>query len=311
MTTEPVMLSLTGSQRETEIYLDIFKIQTEALRSIHDFLYSEGLIQLMPVILSPVTDPLNHSVEDASIVYNGQKLELTKSMIFHKQIAISKLDTRGIYIISPNVRLEKDSQSPRHLLEFSQLDMELRDASAKDFMTLIENLMVYIFSRVKNTCAEELERLGSSLKVPRRPFSVYTTWSLLDKYGPEYESEVSKREEDLFWITDFKREFYDREDPGLRGHYVNYDLFYPEGYQEALSGGERDYQYDILVRKILERKQRLEDFTPYLEYAKNGLLRPSAGGGLGIERLIRFLAKRSHIREITLFPKIPDGKIEL
>ncbi|MHA2353308.1 MAG: amino acid--tRNA ligase-related protein, partial [Candidatus Thorarchaeota archaeon] len=38
---------------------------------------------------------------------------------------------------------------------------------------------------------------------------------------------------------------------------------------------------------------------------------PSAGGGLGIERLIRFLTKRPHIREITLFPKVPGEAIFL
>jgi len=99
-------------------YIDIFRVQTEALRAMHDFLYQEGLIQLMPVILSPVTDPLNHSVGDASIMYNGQKLQLTKSMILHKQVAISTLDTRGIYIVSPNVRLERGPHSEKHLSTF-------------------------------------------------------------------------------------------------------------------------------------------------------------------------------------------------
>ena len=311
MTTEPMILPSTDVKKGTGSYLDIFKIQTEALRAIHDFLYSEGLIQLMPVILSPITDPLNHSVEDASIMYNGQRLQLTKSMILHKQIAISKLDTRGIYIVSPNVRLEKDSKSSKHLLEFSQLDIELRDATARDFMMLMENLMIYIISRVKSACVDELERLGAVLKVPRRPFRVHTTWSLLAEYGTDFEGEISRREKDLFWITDFEREFYDREDPDNRGHYVNYDLFYPEGYQEGLSGGERDYEYDTLVRKIHERGQSIDDFGPYLEYAKAGLLRPSAGGGLGIERLIRFLTKQSHIRETTLFPKLPNTLIKM
>ena len=55
----------------------------------------------------------------------------------------------------------------------------------------------------------------------------------------------------------------------------------------------------------------MEDFTPYLELAKASILGPSAGGGLGIERLIRFLTKRPHIREITVFPKGPGETILL
>ncbi|MHA1966748.1 MAG: amino acid--tRNA ligase-related protein [Candidatus Hodarchaeales archaeon] len=34
------------------------------------------------------------------------------------------------------------------------------------------------------------------------------------------------------------------------------------------------------------------------------------GGGLGIERLIRFLTKRKQIKEVTLFPKLPGEKVE-
>jgi asparaginyl-tRNA synthetase len=311
MTTEPLPSATTHLLKEKGSYIEIFRIQTEALRAIHDFLCGKGLVQLMPVIISPITDPLNHAVDDASITYMGQRLELTKSMILHKQIAISTLDVAGIYIISPNVRLERHKQSDRHLLEFSQLDIELRGASAREFMTLAEELMVHVIASVKRSCHDELEKLGCSLKIPHRPFRMYTTWSLLEEYGPQYESEVSKNELNLFWITDFKREFYDREDPQRRGHYVNYDLVYPGGYLEALSGGERDYEYDILVRKIRERRQNPDAFGAYLEFAKAGLLVPSSGGGLGIERLIRFLTRRAHIREITLFPKIPNEMILL
>lgn len=311
MTYEPLLNATARLQKGKGSFIEIFRIQTEALRAMHDFLCSKGLLQLMPVIISSVTDPLNHSVDDASIAYMGQQLQLTKSMILHKQVAISTLDTKGIYIISPNVRLERNTHSDRHLLEFSQLDIELRAASAREFMTLVEELMVYVISRVKSSCTDELQKLDSTLRIPRRPFHVYTSGSLSEEYGPQYEFKVSKSEGDLFWITDFEREFYDKEDPQHKGHYVNYDLFYPEGYQEALSGGERDYEYDILVRKMRERGQRLDDFGPYLDFARAGLLVPSSGGGLGIERLIRFLSKHSHIREITLFPKVPNEPVRM
>jgi asparaginyl-tRNA synthetase len=309
VTTESVLKSSTSTRKTDSKYLDIFRVQTEALLAIHDFLYREELVQLMPVLLSPVTDPLNHPVYDAAINYKDQELQLTKSMILHKQVAVAALDARGIYIVSPNIRLEKDLHSNRHLLEFSQLDIELKKTSANEFMSMMESLMACIFRRVKIVCSEELERLGSEIHLPKRPFKIYSSLSLLEEFGEGYESEISNLEKDLFWITDFNREFYDREDPDERGHYINYDLFYPEGYQEALSGGERDYEYEVLVRKIRERGQNPSDFDAYLDYAKKGLLCPSAGGGLGIERLVRFLTKRIHIGETTLFPRVPDTKI--
>lgn len=290
---------------------EILRIQTEALLAIHEFLHQERLLQLMPVIMSPITDPLSHPVYEASIEYLNQKLQLTKSMIMHKQIAVSAMDVKGIYIVSPNVRLEKGIKSDSHLLEFSQLDIEIRDATAEQFRSLMEDMMIHVFTRVKDTCDEELRKLDSYIKIPRKPFRTYSSWDLRAELGPEFESQISRVEEDLFWITDFEREFYDREEEERRGHYVNYDMFYPEGFGEALSGGERDYKYEILVRKLKERKLQLQAFSPYLELAKASMLGPSAGGGLGIERLVRFLARRSHIREITLFPKVPGEPIHL
>ena len=291
--------------------VEILKMQTEVLIAIHEFLYQEGLLQLMPVIVSPITDPLTHPVYEASIKYLNQRLQLTKSMALHKQIAISTLDVKGIYIISPNVRLEKDIQSDNHLLEFSQLDIELRDASSLGFMSFMEDLITYIFTRVRDRCKKELEILGTHIKIPEKPFQVYSSWDLRSEFGSQFKSQITQREADLFWITDFEREFYDKEDDSRRGHYLNYDLFYPEGYGEALSGGERDYEYEVIIRKLEERNQSLGDFVPYLELAKAAMLGPSAGGGLGIERLVRFLTKRLHIREITLFPKIPGERIFL
>lgn len=311
MTYSSILKPNVSHLRKKGNIVEILKIQTEALLAIHEFLYQDGLHQLMPVIMSPITDPLCHPVYEASIKYLNQKLQLTKSMTLHKQIAISTLDVKGIYIVSPNVRLEKDIQSDNHLLEFSQLEIELKDALALEFMSFMEDLITYIFARVRDRCKKELTILGAHIKIPEKPFQVYSSWDLRREFGSQFGFQISQREGDLFWITDFEREFYDKEDEIRRGHYLNYDLYYPEGYGEALSGGERDYEYEVIVRKLEERNQSLEDFVPYLEIAKAAMLGPSAGGGLGIERLIRFLTKRPHIREITLFPKVPGEPIFL
>lgn len=285
----------------------IYRIQSVALKAIHDFLDFKGLVQLMPVILSPITDPLNHPVHKAQINSGfGQELQLTKSMIFHKQIAIASLDVKGIYIMSPNIRLEigvKDSN--RHLLEFTQVDIELKDETARDFISFMEELIVHVFTTVRNKCKTELDLLQVDLEIPGRPFQIFWSKALKKELGEEWETIVSEREHTPFWITDFEREFYDREDPKEKGRYINYDLFWPDGFGEALSGGERDYEYDVLLRKIKERSQDPSQFKAYLDLAEHGVLVPSVGGGLGVERLIRFLTRRKHIEEISIFPRVP------
>ena len=48
-----------------------------------------------------------------------------------------------------------------------------------------------------------------------------------------------------------------------------------------------------------------------LERAKKGLIHSSAGGGFGVERLIRFLTGVEHISEVQLFERIPGRKVEV
>ena len=45
--------------------------------------------------------------------------------------------------------------------------------------------------------------------------------------------------------------------------------------------------------------------TAALEIAKAGKLKPSAGAGIGIERLVRFIVGAKHIAEVQPFPRIP------
>ena len=82
------------------------------------------------------------------------------------------------------------------------------------------------------------------------------------------------------------------------------DLIYPEGYGEALSGGERENRYDRIIQRILKKGQKLSQFKEYLIMAREDLP-PSAGFGIGIERLTLFICGLKGIDEVSLFPKIP------
>jgi len=287
----------------------LLRIQSAALYAIHRHMWGNRMTHIMPVLLSTITDPLNHSVGDASIRYCDQTLALTKSMILHKQVLISG-GLSGIYIISPNVRLEKGDlgSSGRHLFEFSQVDIELADARAKDFMGFAEGLYRDVFGFVGKECAGELDALERKLPRLSGRLTVYDSSELRDEFGLDFEREMSAEAKEPFWITNLCREFYDREDPLTKKH-VNYDLVYPEGFGEALSGGERETEYGVILRKMRERHTPEAEYAPYLELARRGLLRKSAGGGFGVERLVRFLGGRAHIRDAVPFERVPGEKV--
>ena len=83
----------------------VLKIQSEIRKVLGEELRKKDFIEISPVILSPITDPLNHPTAPANINCYGQDYSITQSMIFHKQMALRTLEK--IFIFSPNVRLEQ------------------------------------------------------------------------------------------------------------------------------------------------------------------------------------------------------------
>ncbi|MEM0127645.1 MAG: asparagine synthetase A [Thermoplasmatales archaeon] len=266
------------------------------------YLDRRGFVEINPVIISPISDPLNHPVADPVVDYYGRKYRITKSMIFHKQLALTYLDK--IYSFSPNIRIEplERARTGRHLAEFTQLDLEVRDKPREYVMTLAEGMI----NKAIEDVMKKVDRkyLNPRLHVFPTPFRRIRYSDAFEKYGRKFEDELSSRSRSPFWIIDIplsEREFYDRE-IGNSGYLRDMDLIYPYGYGEAISGGEREFEYDRIRERIRKKGQREEDFSLLLEASKIGL-HPSSGFGIGIERLVRFIIGSSDISAVTLFPK--------
>lgn len=288
------------------------RIQSVVLDICREFLRRRGFVEILPVIISPITDPLTDHRVRGEVECYGFKYQITKSMIFHKQIAL--FAHPRIFCFSPNVRIESVERrhSGKHLIEFVQLDLEIREASRSEVMSLGEDLYRAVIIAVKEKCQEDLEFFGRKLSVPESPFPQISYREAEAKFGPDFEERLSWSQKGPFWIIDFPiegREFYDREDEARPGTLIDMDLVYPEGFGEALSGGEREYQLERICYRIQQKGIQLEAFSPYLEVAKRGLY-PSAGFGIGVERLTRYLCGLHQIELTRLFAKLP-GELSL
>lgn len=289
----------------SEVCRRILHVNSEVRRSLRDFFLSEDFYELSPVIIGPVTDPLNHPVSDNSINYYGYRYNLTQSMIFHKQIALLSYDK--LFAFSPNVRLEPTERQDtgRHLAEFSQLDVEVRDYDREKAIDLAERMYCFVVRKVIERCKDDLSFFGRKLIVPPRPFKRFDYQEAKQKYGEEFESELSSAAKEPFFIINITlqdREFYDREMDENPGVLADMDMIYPEGFKEALSGGEREFDLEKIKERILRKGQSFEQFKYYLEAAQLGLPR-SAGFGIGIERLVRYLLGLPSIEQTVLFPR--------
>ena len=167
-------------------------IRTTFVNAMHQFLADEGLLNIERLQLSPVTDPLAHDVEYVpAIQYKGQYYLLTHSMIYAKFLACHHPRIKGIFVDSPNIRLEIESpdrvQRGKYLIDFSQMDLEMRRNRGIDLDTylhapqkvkkilaedlekgldLFERMIVQAAGRIAEKNEQDLKTLGVALEVP-------------------------------------------------------------------------------------------------------------------------------------------------
>lgn len=283
----------------------IARITSRALWELQSYAYSEGFIQILPIMISPFTDPLNHSVYPAAISYEGRDLQLTASMIFHKQLAFNIDGVDKIFIVSPNIRLEKSDvrTSSNHLVEFSQFDFEIKGAGLDQVISFVDGLVRHTLNQITVTCCDDLKVLDRDLPIFDLPFPVYSSDDLRAVYGDEFERAISQECKTPCFVTNFKREFYDREVADSPGSYSNFDLIYPEGFGEAMSGAEREFEYERILSRMHELRMNIEPYNGYLEASRRGYIPRTAGAGLGVQRLVKYVAGRRAIKDVCLFDR--------
>ncbi len=243
-------------------------LRTTFVNAMHQFLVDEGLFNLERVQLSPVTDPLAHDVEHVpNMHYKGQLYVMTHSMIYSKFLSCHHPGIKGIFVDSPNIRLEIESpdriQRGKYLIDFSQMDVEVRrnrgigletylkepekvkEILREDMekgMDLFERLIIYAMSRLVEKNRDEIKTLGVAVEVPHQPFPRFKCDEAKKTYGRGYEMELGgKIKEPFFWITGLLRENYDLVYPYLR----------PEGkISPSEITSEMIYNYDICAKSI-------------------------------------------------------------
>lgn len=290
---------------------------TYTLTSLTKTFVNKGFQWLLPVALSQSTDPLwpdpGASIEKRiEVDIYGKPVRTTASMIIHKIVAASTAYPK-LFILSPNIRIEKAERAKtgKHIYEFTQLDFETTDATSKAVFALVEEAIYNLVKDLKRDMKEELTTLCrcDTLKVPKAPFKIYDRVELEAQYGSDWEAGIAQDITEPVWITNIPREFYDFED-FKTSKWDNYDLFMPQ-FGEVLSGAKREYEYKKILPKIERDQVKKENYALILKMAKEGRLKPTAGGGIGMERLVGWISGVQHIGECQPFPRVPGTVHEL
>jgi asparaginyl-tRNA synthetase len=302
----------------------VLTVQQRIVASAREYLCGHGFHELLPPIIGPVTDPGARGAKQVDVDYYGHRYKLMTSAILYKQAALTAFDR--IFYVAPNVRLEplETAQTSRHLAEFHQIDVEMAHASREDAMAVAEGLVGHVVGRVVAACQSELELLGRDTgpfaSLLGEPFdrrthaeAVADLREMGHEQSPDAEIDwageaiLSGKAGKPFFVTDYpkgSRGFYDRESTQRLGMLRNFDLIAPEGYGELCSGSEREHGYAAIVARMRETGENPAKYGWYLQMLREGIP-ASAGFGLGLERLTRYVAGLDAVWQASAWPKVP------
>lgn len=322
---------------------DIFVLRSRIINSIREFFNNLGFIEVETPMMQAI--PGGATAKPFKTFHNALNRELYLRIapeLYLKRLIIGGFDK--VYELNRNFRNE--GLSTEHNPEFTMLEFYMAYANYKDLMKLTERLFCELARKIKGTLTWEYQGqqidLGSPWKfLPMREAILeYTDLKesdlndrsiLVQKImGEDLEVPLTGKESQgkllmkLFealvepnliqptFIIDFPKDV----SPLARSKDSHPDLV--ERFELYIAGKELANAFSELNDPIDQKKRFLrqveeadvegivkrvdEDYIQALEYG----LPPTAGEGIGIDRLIMIFANVPSIREVILFPQLRE-----
>jgi asparaginyl-tRNA synthetase len=299
-------------------YVAIFRIKAEFLRACRDFLDAEDVLETTPPILSG--NAAEGGAEAFQIDYFGRPGYLSQTAQLYLEALL--FPNERVYALTPSFRAEK-SRTPRHITEFQHLEVELAWCDLDGLMAFLERMIVFLGHRLAERRPKELVQLGrppEELAALAAPFPRMRYAEAIDRLkaqglAVEWGSDLTDAEERALtieakspiFVTHFPRElkaFYMLRSPDDPRTSEAADLLAPEGYGEIVGASSRETSIERLKERLTEMHVDTAAYEWYFDLRRHGNV-PHAGFGMGIERVLRWMLRRAHIRDTTPFPRTP------
>lgn len=298
----------------------IMKIKHSILKAAREYLLSNGWWEVTPPIIT--SSAVEGGATLFELKYFDKKAYLSQSAQLYLEALIYSLEK--VWSLTPSFRAEK-SRTRRHLAEYWHLELEAAWYHMNDMIRVAEDLVAYIVENVLRERKEELQLLKRDTKILEK--SIETPYPRItydkaieilkskgfnikwgDDLGADEERALTEEFEQPFFITHFPKQikaFYMKLDPNRPDVVLGFDMLAPEGYGEIIGGSEREDDYEKLLKRIIEFGLNPDDYKWYLDLRRYGSV-PHSGFGLGVERLVMWIAGIDHIRDATPFPRFRE-----
>jgi asparaginyl-tRNA synthetase len=239
-----------------------------------------------------------------------------------------------VWTSNKSFRSEK-SRTNRHLAEFEHIEWEVAWATLDDLMNQSEMYTQFCFNYILNNHMDDLEELNkftskgiidklqSFVSKPYKRITyddaleiiiknqdnIKKIYKIIDlpKWGDDLGSECEKYIAEVICKQPVFVYNYPKD---LKSFYMKHnedgrtvqgcDLLVP-GLGELIGSSVREENYDKIMKVVDQRKMDVSSLKWYLEMRRNGST-PTAGAGLGFDRLVRICTGIDNIRDAVPFP---------
>jgi len=296
----------------------IFRVKAELLAAFRRFLEREEVLEMTPPILTG--NPAEGGAEAFQFDYFGRPGYLSQSAQLYLEALL--FPNERVYAITPSFRAEK-SRTPRHLTEYTHLEVELAWTDLDGLLTFLERTICEVLHDLADRRPEELRKLGrppEELRAVVPPFPRIRYADALERLkgqglAVEWGSDLGTAEERALTLPESRPIFVTHFPCDLKAFYMLQsrddprtveaaDLLAPEGYGEIAGASCRETDVERLTERLTRTGSRVAEYEWYLDLRRHGSV-PHAGFGIGIERVLRWVLRRGHIRDTTPFPRTP------
>lgn len=294
----------------------VSKVKASLLRGAREWFHENEFYEVTPPIITAVAP--EDSTTLFQIKYFDRIAYLSQSAQFYLESLIFPLEK--VYSLTPSFRAEK-SRTPRHLAEYWHLEMEAAWMANEGNMEVQERLITAMVRNALKECPAEFELLKrdtsklAKIEPPFERMKYEEAMDILQKKGHDvsWGSDLGAVEERTLtidkdipvFVVNYPKElkpFYMKENPDDPRTYKNSDLLAPEGFGEIIGGSERETDHDLMVERLRDKGESLENYKWYLDLRKFGSV-PHSGFGLGLERIVTWVCKLEHIRDSIPYPR--------
>lgn len=312
----------------------IFRVQNSLVKGFRGWLNEHGYMEFQPPCI--IGSASEGGADLFAIPYFEKQAYLAQSPQLYKQMCAISFEK--VFTITPVWRAEKFN-TPTHLNEVRQMDIEQAFADDEDVMSVLEKVLVNMLEETKKETPGELELLERDVDVPELPLKRVTYTEAIRILQDEGETilwgdDFTKTQEKTLTELVGEKTFFLKDWPGEQKAFyampynpeiekdVKYlEETYPDNRNignrivrafdciyrgiEISSGTMRIHLPELLKERLKFKGLNPENFEYYIGAFRYGAP-PHSGWSIGMERITMTVTGMENIREACMFPRDRD-----